>query len=159
MSEFAQVRVAVEAKRRKITESCCSSSYCFTCMFACMFARMSSDMEWIDPQIDDEKIAESQPRVRFLMLQRMEQIWAQVEDHLDPDKGVDPRWAEIGVRLLDRYSKLYRLDKPVARDEDEDDLGAGVDRGAIVLAQLKEIEEKLAQARGSDEEGQVPGLS
>jgi hypothetical protein len=113
----------------------------FVCMFACM-----TDMEWIDPAIDDEKIAESQPRVRFLMLQRMEKIWAQVEDHLDPEKGVDPRWAEIGVRLLDRYSKLYRLDKPAARDEEEDDLGSGVDRANLVLQQLKEIEDKIKKA-------------
>lgn len=111
-----------------------------------------SDMEWVDREIDDEKILESQGRVRFMQLQRMELIWRQVEEHLDPEKGVDPRWAEIGVRLLDRYARLYRLDKPTTRDEDEDDLGSGVDRAKLVLQQLKEIEDKIKKAAPEGED-------
>jgi hypothetical protein len=99
-----------------------------------------------DRSLDDEQLAESRARVRFLMLQRMELIWQQVEEHLDPQAGPDPRWAEIGVRLLDRYSRLYGLDKPKPAVTEEDDLAAGLDRRAMVLLQLEEIR----RARGGD---------
>lgn len=106
-----------------------------------MLVRMS-DMEFVDPQIDDDKIAESKARARFILLQRMEMIWGQVQDNLDPERGSDPRWAEIGVRLLDRYSRLFQLDRARATADEEDDLGAGVDRRQLVLQQLSELREK-----------------
>jgi hypothetical protein len=106
-------------------------------------------MEFVDPQIDEDKIAESKARVRFILLQRMETIWRQVEDNLDPERGADPRWAEIGVRLLDRYARLYQLDRPRPVTEEEEDLAAGVDRRQLVLDQLSELREKS----GSDEGG------
>jgi hypothetical protein len=110
-----------------------------------------TDIEPSDRSISDEQIVESRPRVRFLMLQRMEAIWQQVEDHLDPEKGSDPRWAEIGVRLLDRYGKLYGLDKPKPVSDDEDDLSTGVDRQAVVLLQLEDIRKKMAGEQGVDQ--------
>jgi hypothetical protein len=119
------------------------------CMFARVHDHRMSEMEFVDPQIDDEQIVKSKARVRFLLLQRMETIWRQVEDNLDPERGADPRWAEIGVRLLDRYARLYQLDKPKPVTEEEDDLGAGVDRRQLVLQQLSELRDKS----GLDGEG------
>jgi hypothetical protein len=104
-----------------------------------------TDMDVPERSLDDEQIAESAPRVRYLMLQRLELIWKQVEDHLDPEKGTDPRWAEIGVRTLDRLGRLYRLDKPKAAPDEEDDLSAGVDRGQLVLLQLEKYAKDLAK--------------
>lgn len=104
--------------------------------------RCMSDMEFVDPQIDDEKIAESKARARFILLQRMELVWRQVEDNLDPERGADPRWAEIGVRLLDRYSRLFQLDKAKTAVDEEDDLSAGVDRRELVLRQLSDLRDK-----------------
>lgn len=100
----------------------------------CMFA-----IEPELPTLDDEQLAESRGRVRFLLLQRMELIWKQVEENLDPHVGPDPRWAEIGVRLLDRYSRLYGLDKSKPVVEEEVDESAGIDRRELVLQQLAEI--------------------
>lgn len=93
------------------------------------------------PSLDDDQLVESRGRVRFLLLQRMELIWKQVEENLDPSVGPDPRWAEIGVRLLDRYSRLYGLDKNKPVTEDEVDESAGIDRRELVLMQLAEIHE------------------
>lgn len=122
----------------------------FASTFTCMFTMCMSDQ--LDPasdrSLDDDQIAESRGRVRFLLLQRMELIWQQVENNLDPQAGPDPRWAEIGVRLLDRYSRLYGLDKAKAVVEEEDDLSAGIDRRAMVMLQLEEIR----RARESDGE-------
>jgi hypothetical protein len=102
-----------------------------------------TDMDVPERSLDDEQLAESAPRVRYLMLERLEIIWKQVEDHLDPEKGTDPRWAEIGVRTLDRLARLYRLDKPRAAVEEEDDIAAGLDRGKLVLEQLKKYADDL----------------
>jgi len=108
-----------------------------------------TNMEFVTPQIDDEQIFNAQPRVRFLLLQRMELIWRQVEDNLDPERGgADPRWAEIGVRLLDRYTRLYRLDKGKPQDTEEDDLSSGVDRRELVLQQLSELRGKSGLDEG-----------
>jgi hypothetical protein len=95
--------------------------------------------------LDDEQIINAQPAVRGLLLQRLEAIWKQVADHLDPDLGADPRWAEIGLRVLDREARLYRLDKVRAVEEVEEMVGAGVDRHALVAAQLQEIAVRLGQ--------------
>lgn len=95
--------------------------------------------------LDEDQLAESAPRVRALVLQRLEVIWTQVQDHLDPEKGgADPRWAEIGVRVLDREARLYRLDARKQPGDDEDDIYAqGIDRGKLVLQQLEELEARI----------------
>lgn len=100
--------------------------------------------------LDDEQIQSAGPAVRALTLQRLELIWQQVESHLDPDTGADPRWAEIGLRVLDRESRLYRLDKSKPTPEDEEEW-VGVDRGALLLRQLEQVEQRLK----SGESGQA----
>lgn len=102
------------------------------------------------PSLSDEQVAESRARVRFLLLQRMELIWQQVENNLDPQAGPDPRWAEIGVRLLDRFSRLYSLDKAPPVVEAEDDLSSGIDRRALVALQLEQIR-KAREKEGTAE--------
>lgn len=101
------------------------------------------------PSLDDDQLVESRGRVRFLLLQRMELIWKQVEENLDPSVGPDPRWAEIGVRLLDRYSRLYGLDKNKPVTEEDVDESAGIDRRELVLMQLAQIHQANSSADGS----------
>lgn len=89
-------------------------------------------------QIGEEEIAEAAPKVRALVLERLELIWAQVEPHLqrDPDEKPDVRFLEAGIRVIDRLSKLYRLDQPAAALPQESSI---IDSRALVLAQLAEI--------------------
>lgn len=95
--------------------------------------------------LDEEGVDAAGPAMRALMVQRLEMIWEQVKTNLDPELGADPRWAEIGLRVLDREAKLYRLDrdKRVEPDEDEQHDG-GVDRKALILGQLEELQARLS---------------
>jgi hypothetical protein len=93
--------------------------------------------------LDEDALEQAAPAVRALTLQRLEKIWQQVEDHLDPDLGADPRWAEIGLRVLDREARLYRLDKPAKVAEDSEDEYVGVDRGQLLLEQLDAVRARL----------------
>lgn len=111
-----------------------------------MFAYMSMSVEPFS--LDDGQIEQAAPRVRALTLRRLEAIWDQVEKHLDPDVGADPRWAEIGLRVLDREARLYRLDRGKAPDPDEGEEWVGVDRGALLLKQLEQVSERLRQDSG-----------
>ena len=111
----------------------------FTCMIRCM-------TEAIGPgpfELGEDLLAERAPANRAIALMRLEQIWAQVELNLDPELGADPRWAEIGLRVIDREAKLLRLYQRVA-DEPEDDLEIkGIDRSKLIEATLSEIEQSL----------------
>lgn len=96
--------------------------------------------------LDDDNLEQAAPAVRALTLQRLEMIWRQVELNLDPDVGADPRWAEIGLRVLDRESKLYRLDRD-KRVQEEDELEVqGVDRAAMIEASLTDIARRLSES-------------
>lgn len=118
-------------------------------MFTCMSGQAISNEPFL---LDEEQIETAQPAVRALTLQRLEAIWGVVEKHLDPELGADPRWAEIGLRVLDREARLYRLDRTKPREADEDDELVGVDRGAILLAQLEEIEAVIRPAQPAQDQ-------
>lgn len=106
-------------------------------------------------EITDEQLAESGPRVRALQVQRLEKVWSVVEghidEHLDGVRPVDPRMLEIGLRVVKEETALYRLGKPVAvsEEEDEDPQQAALDRRSLVLAQIEAAEAKLRQESGS----------
>ena len=94
-------------------------------------------------QVGEEEIAEAAPKVRALVLERLEMIWSQVEPHLqrEPDEKPDVRFLEAGIRVLDRLSRLYRLDSPAAQSEKEVSV---VDSRALVLSQLDEIAARMS---------------
>ena len=89
-------------------------------------------------QIGEEEISEAAPKVRALVLERLEMIWGVVEPHLqrDPDEKPDVRFLEAGIRVCDRLSKLYRLDSPATQSQSDAPM---IDARALVLAQLAEI--------------------
>lgn len=94
--------------------------------------------------IGDEQIHDSAPLVRALIVERLEQIWSTVEPHVTGAMGKpDPRFVEAGIRVLDRLSKLYRLEQPVPGAEQPQ--GELVGRAELVLAGLQELEGRLGE--------------
>lgn len=97
--------------------------------------------------IGDEQIAESQPLVRALAVQRLEKIWRACEPMINPpvdDTGEflykpDPRFIEAGMRCVRDLALLYRLHAPTAAMS-EPDPGTRVDARELVRAQLVELE-------------------
>lgn len=100
-------------------------------------------------EITDEQVADSGPRVRALLVQRLEQVWSVIEghvnEHLDGTRPVDPRMLEIGLRTVKEVKDLYRLAKPqvASEEEDEDPQQAALDRRSLVLMQIEAAEAKL----------------
>lgn len=47
--------------------------------------------------------------MREAQLRQIELIWRQVEENIDLEVPLDPRWVEVGAELLDKYSLLYAL--------------------------------------------------
>lgn len=103
------------------------------------------------PEITDEDLSEAGPRVRALLVQRYEEIWDRVKvriiDDQQGNRPLDPRFLEIGLRALKETSTIYRLGRAVAAvEEDEDAVLTSVDRQALVLGQLADLEAKHAAA-------------
>lgn len=99
------------------------------------------------PEITDDNLLEAAPRVRALIMSRIEKMWAAVDQHLDEanagDRMLDPRMLEIGKGLMKAEAEIYRLGKPAPVVEaEEDHVLAGVDRRAVVGAKLDELEAK-----------------
>jgi hypothetical protein len=103
-------------------------------------------------EISEDDIAANQGRVRALLIQRYEQLYGRVKVRVDEDerqaegsRPMDPRFLELGVRILKEISGLYRLGRQVVLPEDEPDPEvAAVDRRTLVEAQLTELESKRA---------------
>lgn len=92
--------------------------------------------------IGEQEIHDSSPLVRALVVQRLEMLWRSVEPHVD---GVlskpDPRFIEAGIRLMDRLTRLYRLDAPVPGGEDP--VGDLVPAAQLVQRQVDELEAQM----------------
>ncbi len=98
-----------------------------------------------DRSISEEQLSESAARVRYLVAERLERIWAQCEPYMGSEEGKpDPRFVEAGIRVLDRLSKLYRLDRPVAGDNPPDS-EQRVSLREVVRAQILELEQRMTQ--------------
>lgn len=103
------------------------------------------------PHITEEDIANSQSAVRAQQILRYEAMWRVVEDRINSDQDdgdnfrpLDPRYLELGVRILKEEAALYRLARPAPVEEEEGDpQQAAVDRGRLVLAQLEDVEARL----------------
>lgn len=98
------------------------------------------------PEISEDNLAVSAPRVRWQVVQRYEALWKLCEAMIaaaeDGERPPDPRWAEIGVRVLKELSSLYRLARPPAGLADEDVVLHGMDPKDVVLASLVALELK-----------------
>lgn len=99
------------------------------------------------PEISDDNLQEAAPRVRALIVSRLEKMWSAVDQHIDEaqagDRMLDPRMLEIGKGLMKAEADIYRLAKVVAVVEEEEDAAlAAIDRRAIVGAKLDELEAK-----------------
>lgn len=113
------------------------------------------------PEITDENLADAAPRVRALIVARIEKLWAAVEQHVDEaaagDRMLDPRMLEIGKGLMKAEADIYRLAKAaVIAEEEEDPAILAVDRRALVAARLDELEAKR-QARDTTTKSQNQG--
>ena len=94
--------------------------------------------------IGEEQLHESAPLVRALVVQRLEMMWRACEPHIDASAGKpDPRFIEAGIRVVDRLTKLYRLDDP-ARIEQDQEPGTRISERELVKAQVAELESRLS---------------
>lgn len=108
------------------------------------------------PEIGEEQLQQDQGRVRWLLVQRYEEVWGRVQARIEDDKDsirpIDPRFLEIGLRAAKEVGLLYRLARaPAALEEEEDVLTQGLDRAALVASQLMELEAKQQAAAASAE--------
>jgi hypothetical protein len=114
------------------------------------------ELEPTPRELTDDDIATAKPRVRWLHLQRYEQLWDRVQERVHQDKDhdngrpIDPRFLEIGIRILKEEAALYQMGRVLPPVEEDDDPSiTGVDRQALVLAQLEDLEAKR-QAQAED---------
>jgi hypothetical protein len=97
--------------------------------------------------ISEEQISGSASLVRALVVQRLEMMWRACEPRINHGDGKpDPRFIEAGIRVVDRLSRLYRLDAPQPA-ENEPDPATRIDVRELAAAQLAELETKLASMR------------
>lgn len=104
------------------------------------------------PQISDEDIVASAPRVRHLLISRLESLWEPVRVALLRDKGegdslapIDPRLLELGLRIVKEEAGIYGIAKPTrlpATEDEDEGMPAPVKRAAI-MDRLEEIEDRL----------------
>ena len=100
------------------------------------------------PEIGEDELADAAPRVRAQTIGRLEDLYRvvrnQIEGSEDGERPLDPRYLEIGIRILKEESLLYRLTRPPAVREDDDDPAHVFDPAEQVRAQLLELEARLA---------------
>lgn len=99
------------------------------------------------PEITDDNLLEAAPRVRALIMSRIEKMWAAVDQHIDQanagDRMLDPRMLEIGKGLMKAEADIYRLGRPAPVVQEED--AAPVGREELVArigSKLDELEAK-----------------
>jgi len=105
-------------------------------------------------EISEDQLVEDGPRVRALIVQRLELVWARCEqrirDDMDGTRPIDPRFLEIGLRAEKDLALHYRLSKVPAPVEEEDDPSLqAVDRGALVLDFLEGVEARIRQGQAA----------
>lgn len=125
------------------------------------------------PEIGEEQLQESQPRVRALLVHRYEKVWTEIDNHIKTAQQIgrppDPRMLEIGLRVLKDEAVLYRLGRlPTAAEADEEEPASVDERLALVMGQLAEVEARrmstedaardyLARQEAKKQDAQVTG--
>jgi hypothetical protein len=105
------------------------------------------------PEITDDNLLEAAPRVRALIMSRLEQMWAAVNQHIEEakagDRMLDPRMLEIGKGLMKAEADIYRLGRPAPMVAEEEAVPLGRDELVARLGtRLDELEAKR-QARAA----------
>jgi hypothetical protein len=105
-------------------------------------------------EINEDQLTEDGPRVRALIIQRLELMWNRCEQRIRDDmngtRPIDPRFLEIGLRAVKDLALHYRLNKiPVPVEEEEDPSLQAVDRGALVLDFLEGVEARIRQGQAA----------
>jgi hypothetical protein len=105
------------------------------------------------PEISEDNLQEAAPRVRALIVSRIEKMYAAVERHMDEaeagDRMLDPRMLEIGKGLMKAEADIYRLGKPMPVQVEEETVPLGRDELVARLgSKLDELEAKR-QARAA----------
>lgn len=125
-------------------------------MLICIFARiMMGHMTLPIPAgagIGDEQVSDSAPLVRALVVQRLETIWRTCQPHIEvpldedgePRWKADPRFIEAGIRVVDRLSRLYRLDYPQSGTT-EPDAESRVDQRELAKAQILALTQRMTE--------------
>lgn len=103
------------------------------------------------PEITDDNLLEAAPRVRALIMTRLEKMWAAVDQHITEanagDRMLDPRMLEIGKGLMKAEAEIYRLGRPAPVLQEEEVVPLGRDELVARLGfKLDELEAKR-QAR------------
>lgn len=115
------------------------------------------------PEITDENLLEAAPRVRALIMSRLEKMWAAVEGHINEaeagERMLDPRMLEIGKGLMKAEADVYRLGRaaPVAVEEEALPLGRDelVARLGSKLDELEAKRQARNQGQGRGEQAQA----
>lgn len=99
------------------------------------------------PEITDDNLVEAAPRVRALIMGRLEKMWAAVDRHITEanagDRMLDPRMLEIGKGLMRAEAEIYRLGRPAPVKEEEEAVPLGRDELVARLgSKLDELEAK-----------------
>jgi pyridoxal biosynthesis lyase PdxS len=96
------------------------------------------------PAIHDEDLSRQAPYMRYLVGQRLEEIWQVCQPHLDGTAArPDHRYVETATKVLVHMSRLYRLDAPSVAAPAET---TPADAAMMVEGRLKELEARLRPA-------------
>lgn len=117
------------------------------------------------PEISEDDLIRAQGAMRYQTLSRYERMYQVVDERVQADidkiHPLDPRFLELGIRILKEQSLLYRLARPApAVEEEEDPDIAAVNRHQVVLEQLEALEARAREQKEPDaakEPGAGPG--
>lgn len=102
-------------------------------------------MDFLEPAerfsaaLDDETLTAHRPLVRGQLVGYLRGLWELSTEALTEGKD-QIRWAELQLRIVDRFAKLYQLDVAATPAPPEED--AGVEQGrvrALVVMQLDDL--------------------
>jgi hypothetical protein len=94
------------------------------------------------PSITDEDLVNAGPSMRYLVAQRLEEIWGVCQPHLDGTAPrPDHRYVETATRVLKEMARIYRLDAPASAPARET---TALDPAVMVEAQLRELEARVS---------------
>jgi hypothetical protein len=92
----------------------------------------------MEREIWDDDLTRDAPRMRYLVAERLQQIWDVCEPHLDGTAPrPDHRYVETAMKATLSLARLYRLDAPAPAATPEI---APADAALKVEARLRELE-------------------
>jgi hypothetical protein len=101
------------------------------------------------PEIGEDDLEAAKAKIRYQTIGRYEDLFrvvrAQITGAEDGERPLDPRYLEIGIRILKEESLLYRLLKPAAPVGEDDDPAHVFDPAEQVRAQLLELEARARE--------------